>query len=682
MWLDRCYWCCGWCKSGPINVLNENCCWNCGRQRDGHSSYEELVGGIDSISFSTKAGGQQVESRFRGLKRERKGESQDGGPEDPKKVCPGPIQPDQHQGHGLRSRANSVSSTALVEVIDKASREELPAADNSRELDRVTGYAVRLKNKNEFVHLWECKVLPFLEDFLPPILGSNFTVDIFKDTVPDSGATRRTIFFLSPTHQSYPNKVRIAGRVLELLPNSSECIWRFRFLDGNLERTVCSAWGTGWESPDLVCHARRPHYMGQPNMGASIGLQGTDEAATLGGYILLDGNYHMLTVHHLFSEEESEEIDSFSPIPPSASSQFVVQPSELERRCLIKQIEQGTSELQLQTLGKDAVQKLRRHLNSLEAALREIPASTKTSSVDLRVGKYIGSSGYRARVSRVQSESGRGPDLVEMDWACCSTLNRHANFNVLFKDYHNMQIYDPAAPNDLSAPNIPPSMRPCSSTKGFSVVDTVTEVDGDTPVHSVARTSGYSTGRTSEARGLYSIQMANGNRRVTREWSVGRAVPQTEDDWVTGGMGVTGDSGSFVVEMESGTNAFYGMIWARYPPFGSGERIAHFTPFMDIAADIRERLPTVKDISLPLFSNFSSVINCNDASAGAPSPMQDAPPRGLSHLDHQSRSSSDTLADAMDASSDSEESLPTPDHYSQQLLGNPNHALLGTTGTD
>ena len=41
-------------------------------------------------------------------------------------------------------------------------------------------------------------------------------------------------------------------------------------------------------------------------MGVSIGLESSEkDTATLGGYIEIDGIPHILTVHHLFTDEES-----------------------------------------------------------------------------------------------------------------------------------------------------------------------------------------------------------------------------------------------------------------------------------------------------------------------------------------------------------------------------------------
>ncbi len=49
----------------------------------------------------------------------------------------------------------------------------------------VANYALRLAYRTQFVHVWECKVLPSLIDFLLPILDSDFTGDDSRPACQD-----------------------------------------------------------------------------------------------------------------------------------------------------------------------------------------------------------------------------------------------------------------------------------------------------------------------------------------------------------------------------------------------------------------------------------------------------------------------------------------------------------------
>jgi hypothetical protein len=81
--------------------------------------------------------------------------------------------------------------------------------------------------------------------------------------------------------------------------------------------------------------------------------------------------------------------------------------------------------------------------------------------------------------------------------------------------------------------------------------------------------------------------------RFTEEWTVLRDPQSSLKDWITGGIGVDGDSGAWIIDRDSG--ALYGMVWGR-------DRIKHpiclFSPILDIIADIKEQ-NRVKMVSLP-----------------------------------------------------------------------------------
>jgi hypothetical protein len=140
-------------------------------------------------------------------------------------------------------------------------------------------------------------------------------------------------------------------------------------------------------------------------------------------------------------------------------------------------------------------------------------------------------------------------------------------------------------------------------------VENTASVEGNTEVYAMARTSGYSLGFTSDVPGMLRIRgrlrrewtarqysnLANDSRSMDPRW-------QTMKQWVTSGMGVPGDSGAWL--MRRSDNAVFGMIWARNHNCGPLERVrlAHFTPMVDVFADIREKKAHRVEVSLPAYS--------------------------------------------------------------------------------
>jgi hypothetical protein len=62
--------------------------------------------------------------------------------------------------------------------------------------------------------------------------------------------------------------------------------------------------------------------------------------------------------------------------------------------------------------------------------------------------------------------------------------------------------------------------------------------------------------------------------------------PETSpEDWLEGGIGVDGDSGSWIIDRD--THALYGMVWGRDSP--RNEPLCLFSPIMDIIEDIEEK---------------------------------------------------------------------------------------------
>jgi hypothetical protein len=107
-------------------------------------------------------------------------------------------------------------------------------------------------------------------------------------------------------------------------------------------------------------------------------------------------------------------------------------------------------------------------------------------------------------------------------------------------------------------------------------------------VYSVGRTSGFQKGIINS-----SMSYVDFGDHQTRQWAVIKH-PDSSGDLVKSGIGVEGDSGASVIDMES--SKLYGMLWGRH---GEGlETVTYFMPMVKIVADIKEKLGEV-EIRLP-----------------------------------------------------------------------------------
>ncbi|KAG4444406.1 hypothetical protein IFR05_000171 [Cadophora sp. M221] len=249
---------------------------------------------------------------------------------------------------------------------------------------------------------------------------------------------------------------------------------RVLFVVGSIKRTARRS------DLDLQpCAARNTAFLSRPPMGVSIGIEGSvKDTATLGGYVYIDEIPHILTVHHLFVDDETARVYEAGTAITQPSLQEVKEFSELWDR--IKSKSTGESF----------------HLDCVRKAFDDLKACLPEFSF----GNLTISSGYRNRSSR------DGPSNVEMDWALCRVKDRRVG--------SNMSLWSPRS-------------------------------------------------------GPFYDQLQN---------------------WVTTGIGVSGDSGAWIVE--HGTDSLVGQLWGRdfheRSSGDDGEIITYFTPILDIFDDIRE----------------------------------------------------------------------------------------------
>ncbi|KAI9717402.1 MAG: hypothetical protein M1812_004754 [Candelaria pacifica] len=395
--------------------------------------------------------------------------------------------------------------------------------------------AQRSIDKKAFLAIWMGKLLPHLDKTLPTIIGSSFTVDLFRDSSSSCGPSR-AIHVTSPFPKPPDVQEEIRKSITEALPESFKLDVYVLFFDGVFDRP-CSVRGEDENNPDLTCKPQWTHYIQRPSMGASIGLDGGQDTATLGGYIVVDGEYRILTVHHLF---EDEKVPGVGANEATLAEAILIQPSG--------------PDMKVQCTPESAY-----------------------------LGQYVVSSGYGFRQPSNPYCGSSTSYPIELDWAVCSARDSRLGLNVIPKRHEiegNAVRSDGMKDSRLPAPACLPNRSsgvPCRN---------ICEELSDVSVHCMARTSGYQVGLTSEGPSL--VRYSNG-RSSTMEWAVVRDDKvQTDSQWASQGVGLDGDSGAWILRRED--NAVCGMVWGRSSLYGTGATKAYFTPMREIFADIERTL--------------------------------------------------------------------------------------------
>lgn len=367
---------------------------------------------------------------------------------------------------------------------------------------------------------WREQVLPNIKSLLRAGEDKSLSTTLLRQgkTAGDSVSVVRI-------QSSKPRSEEREGEIIRaitqfLIPVPAPYIF---FVTGTIKRTARRS------DLDIVpCAARNTAFLRRPPMGVSIGIEGSvKDTATLGGYIYLDDKPHILTVHHLFTDDETGEV--FKP------GTAITQPSLQE----VKEL--GEMWDRLRSSGECF------HLECARKAFEDLKACLPQFSF----GHLERSSGYRNRPSK------HGSSNVEMDWAICKVDNRRVGSNI----------------------------SPC---EGHFCRDTSLVTPGG-HVFAIGRTSGQQNGTINGCTTSLFLRNDDGSYRESEEWAILRPESQGEETWVTNGIGVSGDSGAWILEHR--TDALVGQVWGRDFQDGgddddTGEIITYFTPIGDIFDDI------------------------------------------------------------------------------------------------
>jgi hypothetical protein len=323
------------------------------------------------------------------------------------------------------------------------------------------------------IFAWQEQVLPNIKPLLCDGEDTSISMTLLRQgkTVEDS----------EPVVRVQTSKPRSEERQGEIIQSITQLLFpipspRPFFVIGSIKRTARRS-----DLDILPCAARNTAFLRRPPMGVSIGIEGSvKDTATLGGYLYIDGIPHILTVHHLFTDDETSEVCKLGTAITQPSLQEVKELGELWDR--------------LRSSGE------RFHLECVKKAYEDLKACLPEFSF----GHLERSSGYRNRPSR------NGFSNVEMDWAICKVGKRRVGYNISPCENHLCQDTSPVVPGGA--------------------------------VFAIGRTSGHQNGTINGSTTSLFLRNDDGSYRESEEWVVLRSVSQAEETWATNGIGVSGDS--------------------------------------------------------------------------------------------------------------------------------------------
>ncbi|KAI0887066.1 uncharacterized protein GGS22DRAFT_179000 [Annulohypoxylon maeteangense] len=347
----------------------------------------------------------------------------------------------------------------------------------------------------------------------------------------------RRVCIMTKQPISRPRKLVIAWHVLDLFPEAYRNSITFVFSVGKVDRLVWSR-GLSKEMPDEICLPRNPFCYISPCMGDSIGTTAED------------GDEITATLGPCVTiNGASFWLVNFHPFVDASKGGIqpvsIEQPSPADRASCIDE----------------------RH------------DILTNGDFNFRVGNLTATSGFDLKTTRIShdpywEECGMEPPLVVTDWALVSAKGHQANMLRRF---------------------------PTPLQKRETPVTSMSTVVPGASVCSTGRSSGFQRGEVCEVP-AYLDGFENGTGRASREWYIEEPYPYDNDnEWISGGIGVEGDSGAAIIDYE--TNSIVGQLWGRNKYYGPGPRYTYFTPIFDIFDDIQERCGQERRPQLPQYRN-------------------------------------------------------------------------------
>ncbi|KAL3418507.1 zinc finger protein 585a [Phlyctema vagabunda] len=473
--------------------------------------------------------------------------------------------PSSQQYLETRVETEKVSDSLRISTSRQNTERDRVAETESEQAPR-TAYGSPSKFEQELsrdvIAIWHDKILPTIAGS-PNLYDGlrSLHVDIFQQE--NDGPRIQVSGTVDGPDNSQQNKITEGIRLL--FPDGMRQSLQIALSLPSLRRTtdnniLSSESDTPWDP-------RNYQYQPNPKRGASIGIYKLiDHTATLGGYVMVDGEPQILTVNHLIPNDHNL---LQAPV-------YITHPSEQENLgsdnwSKLKTWVYGYQSRSKCTVCREHSLDLLEHESDdhkfyfgLKSTDSQCECSEAKELKHLKretfqkfdcgvLGEMTLQSGERCRMSSLVDHE----HWVEMDWALFR-IDRWPSLKDHIKTFSQGLSFSPIVPG--------------------------------AEVKAIGRTSKEQTGLLSRTKSYIRFP-----ERSTRnlEWTIGRDSTSSVEEWVRGGIGVSGDSGSWI--LDKSTNAVYGMVWGRD---GSGENTKTlFTPIEEIIADIKER--GVTTVSLP-----------------------------------------------------------------------------------
>lgn len=454
----------------------------------------------------------------------------------------------------------------------------IPIEENNTSSPR-SRFVIREKEDKELLKLWMNILLPSLPTILDDFLGPKYTANLLRHgTVRYSQPTIevRCAFVPGKEAQEY-----IEERVGSIFDASGHGRIPLRFFRSSSKLLANTSSKEENRREHDKNHAKfsftRP--WNTPGMGASIGLLCSSRvSATLGGYVLVDGEKFMLTTDHFITK--SLEIDNDASEHPRVTS-----PSSSDlihmQACLAHNYKEGRANLKMFLRNKfgdgdislidmgmpDSQYQIAVNSNALTANILDAVEAPKEDFVIGRVHR-------RCVENRKAIIPGRpDPVLYKMDW-CLSEVNDHAGEN-----RHRYQSNDDAIADNYSPENTeaPPSGLLCEEACAPKA---------NAKVHYVGQQSCHRSGEVNAA-----LLLDSDVDGKVHAWTILCSTPISSSEQVEG------DSGAWIIQ--SNTDKVMGQVYG----FNGGD--ITFTPIHDIFADIKDALEA-EEVNLPRSQNHQN----------------------------------------------------------------------------
>ena len=422
-------------------------------------------------------------------------------------------------------------------------------------------YPIRAEDDKDALETW-LQLLPKLSNVLGPALGKDYSAALVRQNSPDGLVP--VIRIQSASGQSTATRNRVREQIDKICSLHGRQSLQLQFSRGIPTRLVrqgeCPV--VDGEANENIIFPHHRRYWHNPGMGASIGLKDHDVSATLGGYILVDGEIYILTVDHIFDESKTNIVMSPSIMDVNELQDVIDQTI----RDIVAEIETTNSltidcidGIPLTTI-MDLYQDDLKRFQKYQKDLAREPSDFKLGTLGNRCGQLV----KTACGDHNQALKHR------MDWSIIDVFNnRKGGVN---KHRCPLEYYKEGKWGDHSEELNPLGVDP--------LCQTTCELKPGMLVQYVGQGSGAQFGHISAAPVLFTL-----NGETSSEWAI---ILEPESQQIS--MNYFGDSGSWVLRETD--NALVGLLW------GWVEGHLLFTPIKDVFNDIKSVLNT-GEIRLP-----------------------------------------------------------------------------------